>query len=148
MLNTLSYVDELKFPFFIILNHDINYESYKLTLSQTNLNFFLGNINKYLLSKNYIKIREKPILGIINSQFITFDLINYIKEYEYENKIGNIFIILISNGNEIKNNSDSTNILVKFPSIDLNLANELNCLNWIYRRNENIIIVKLIYKSI
>ena len=123
IINYFSYFNELKFPFFIILNNDNHFCQNNFSLNYTYLDNILDKIKKYLSLDNYIKLSEKPIFGIMISKSITNDFITYMRKYEYENKIINIFI---NNGNQNFEYSDLINCSIKFPSINIGLIDELN----------------------
>ena len=123
IINILSKFNDLQFPFFIILKNDNHIGQNNFTFNYTYLNNILNKFKMYLSFDNYIKIREKPIFGIMISESITNEFITYMREYEYENKIINIFI---KNGNQNIDYSDLNNYSIKFPSINIGLTHELN----------------------
>ena len=60
--------NKINFPFFIILKYNFksshqnkNLFTENLTYNEKNLNYFIEKIKKYSISKNYIRLRGKPI---------------------------------------------------------------------------------------
>jgi len=138
------------FSFFIILNnnHDINKQNQTSlieyqTYIKKNLNIFIACFGTYSISKNYIKFKGKPILGIFHSS-LSFELINYIRNYERKNNSYSIHIISIFNGNKESKYLNLTNSFVEFPSQNIGLEKNLNqkyIYNFYYQNlinNENI----------
>ena len=123
ILNILSCFNDLQFPFFIILKNDNHIGQNHFSFNYTYLNNILNELKKYLPLDNYIKLRDKPIFGIMISESITNEFITYMREYEYENEIINIFI---NNGNQNIEYSNLINFSIKFPSINIGLTGELN----------------------
>ena len=70
------------FPFFIIFNNkdykpnNINFLNQNQISNQNDF-FFIKKIQKFFILENYIKIEEKPILGIFNSS-LSSQIFNYI----------------------------------------------------------------------
>jgi len=127
----LFYINILNFPFFIILNFGLNMEEQfetdlkqKLTHDKNGNLRLIENIRKYLLFHSYIKFREKYILGIFDRSYIFCNLIKYIRQYLYENKIY-IYIIFISTSKQNLNNLNESDISIEFPSQDMNMTNNL-----------------------
>ena len=123
IVNILSYFNDLKFPFFIILKNDNHVDQNNFSFNYNFLNNILNQFKNYLSLDNYIKLREKPIFGIMISELITKEFITYMRKYEYENNIINIFI---NNGNQNIEYSDLINCTIKFPSINIGLTDQLN----------------------
>ena len=123
IVNILSYFNDLKFPFFIILKNDNHVDQNHFSFNYNFLNNILNQFKNYLSLDNYIKLREKPIFGIMISELITKEFITYMRKYEYENNIINIFI---NNGNQNIEYSDLINCTIKFPSINIGLTDQLN----------------------
>ena len=120
------------FSFFIILKYkydnDIQKQkalNEKKTFNEKNISIFINSFGKYFISKNYIKFKGKPILGIIHCSF-TNQLINYIRNYE--NKIGHesIYIISIFSGKSDFEYLNLTNSFVEFPSQNIGLEKNLS----------------------
>ena len=130
ILNLFSSDNMNNFPFFIIFNFKDEYEHTNQNLLNQNITFdinalisFVDGIKNYLISENYIKLRDMPILGFFHST-LTYLLITNFRKILGKEK-NKIHMILISNG---KNNLDYINItnsLVKFPSKNIGLANNL-----------------------
>ena len=138
------------FSFFIILNnnHDINKQNQTSlieyqTYIKKNLNIFIACFGTYSISKNYIKFKGKPILGIFHSS-LSSKLINYIRNYERKNEKYNIHIFSIFNGKKESEYLNLTNSFVEFPSQNIGLEKNLNqkyIYNFYYQNlinNENI----------
>ena len=114
------------FSFFIILKINQNYNrknqssiNVNKTYDEKNINIYIDSFRKYFISKNYIKFRGKPILGIFHRSF-TSQLIKYIRNYEKS-----IYIISIFYG---KTNFEYLNInsFVEFPSQNIGLEKNLS----------------------
>ena len=125
--------NKINFPFFIILKYKFksshqnkNLFTENLTYNEKNLNFFIEKIKKYSISKNYIRLRGKPILGFINSSFSSSQLLNYIREYQIKDIDEKFYIIDISFENINLNYSTTKNFKIEFPSQNIGLKNELN----------------------
>ena len=139
--NLFSYMNEINFPFFIILNYNIKYSlnngtSLKQNITNNDIipHIFMHYINKLIRSNNYIKFKGNPIIGIFNSPYITSRFINDIRKSGYENEHSKIFFLLISNAiHDIRNYPDETNYLVEFTSQNIGLPN--NSLNQQYYYN-------------
>ena len=118
------------FPFFIIINYNDKNTQENQNLLNHNITYdkevfisFIDGIKNHLKSENYIKLRDKPILGFFQSS-LTYHLItNFRKILETEKN--KIYIILISYEKNNLDYSDITNSSVKFPSKNLGLANNL-----------------------
>ena len=123
ILNLFLFDNMDNFPFFIIFNFNGEYDRPNQNLINQNITFdnedfisFVDGIKKYFISENYIKLGDKPILGFFQSS-LTYHLITNFRKI-LENEKDKIYMILISYG---KNN----NSLVKFPSNNIGLANNL-----------------------
>ena len=130
ILNLFSSDNMNNFPFFIIININDKYEgenqnllNQNITCEKKDLISFVDNIKKYLISANYIKLRDMPILGFFHSSF-TYHLITKFRKI-LENEKNKIYIILISYGQNNLDYINITNSLVKFPSKNIGLANNL-----------------------
>ena len=121
IFNLVAQIEQIKFPFFMILNCDSN-----ISYNNRDQFKFIINTNKFFKAENYIKLTRKPILGIFHSSFITNEFINKIRKCENENNMNNLFILSISNGQQNLNYSNSTNSIVEFTSSNIGLSNELN----------------------
>ena len=129
-LNMISYINEFNFPFFIIINNNININNNKSFLiknlknDKENFFLYLDNMQKYFISNNYIKYKGEPILGIFNSPLISRYLIKNIREYFLQKNSEKIFIIFISNK---KQNMKYINFtIINYPSLEIGLGNNLN----------------------
>jgi hypothetical protein len=130
ILNLFSSDNMNNFPFFIIFNFNGEFAHTNQNLLNQNITFdinalisFVDGIKNYLISENYIKLRDKPILGFFQST-LTYHLITNFRKILGKEK-NKIHMLLISYG---KNNLDYiniTNTLVKFPSKNIGLANNL-----------------------
>jgi len=130
ILNLFSSDNMNNFPFFIIININDKYEgenqnllNQNITCEKKDLISFVDNIKKYLISANYIKLRDMPILGFFHSSF-TYHLITKFRKI-LENEKNKIYIILISYGQNNLDYINITNSFVKFPSKNIGLANNL-----------------------
>ena len=130
--NSFLYINGLNFSFFIIFKENNEYSLQNntllmqhLTYNKTNLFILFENVQNYLFNNNYIKFREKPIIGVFFSSFRTSSLIDDIKEFRWRK---NIFILSFSNNKNNSNIKDnnSINYLIKLHSLNLGLTNELN----------------------
>ena len=96
VLNAFHYNNKINFPFSLNWKND-NFKS----LNHINIELikFLKFIKKYLISKNYIKIHNKPLISIGNP-FIFHNLkevLFLLRKESKENEIGEIFIIFPHN---------------------------------------------------
>ena len=92
VLNAFHYNNKINFPFSL---NWINYNFKSLNHINIELIKFLKFIKKYLISKNYIKIHNKPLISIGNP-FIFHNLkevLFLLRKEAKENEIGEIFII-------------------------------------------------------
>ena len=95
---------EINFPFFLIWRNENleikgNEVTERITIEQeykeNDFENFINDIKKYLVSKNYIKIKEKPVIGIFNP----FDFSNIknilkrMRDRAKEIEIGEIFLL-------------------------------------------------------
>ena len=126
---------DINFPFFLIWKNDKyelnpNHKNNSIIIKQNYTVFdaynFLDNIKKYLISKYYIKIKGKPILGIYEPLLITNikDFISNLRKYAKKYGIGKIYILGAMNENQ---NSYYTKLVDGFfecPPKNINL-NEL-----------------------
>ena len=142
ILNYISYVDKLNFPFFIILNENFKYQSqnnnYLIKNFENNqkseFNYF-DKIEAYLLSENYIKYKGFPIIGIFHSSKNKSSLINDFREYERENEKVKSFIISIYHERRVEEYNNLSNYSINFPQQKLGLPNNLDqqyFYNWYY----------------
>ena len=93
ILNLFSNNKMYNFPFFIIISYNGKYKREKQNLimqkvknEENEISIFFGRIKEYFMSENYIKLRNKPILGIFHSPLIS-QLIRYFRKYEKKNKM-------------------------------------------------------------
>lgn len=139
--NLFSYMNDINFPFFIILNYDMKYSLKNETSLKQNITnndiipcLFMYYINNFIRSNNYIKFKGNPIIGIFHSQYITYKFINDIRKSGYEYDQSKVFILYISNEiHDILNYPNETNYLVEFTSQNIGLPN--NRLNQQYYYN-------------
>lgn len=127
ILNFISLINKFNFPFFIILNENMNYklsnQSFLIenfTSINENLNIILDTIKIYFNSENYINYEGKHILGIYNSSVIC----NYLIKNIIENDFEKIFVLPIINGKNYLSFINSN--IIKIPSIDIDLKNNIN----------------------
>ena len=127
IFNIFSNDNMNNFSFFIILKLNQNYNQQNpplLNINKTNeenkISIFFDNFRKYFLSKNYIKFRGKPILGIFHCSF-TRQLIEYIRYYEQS-----IYIISIFSGKTKFEYLNIANSFVEFPSQNIGLEKNLS----------------------
>ena len=143
-LNIFIENKEINFHFLIIWkndNYEININNTKKILIKQEYNekdpkIFIKDIKKFLISKNYIKINEKPVLFIYEySKLLKIKnfLINLRKE-AIENNIGEIFIL--GNMNEFE----------EYYKIEFFHLVNINLINLINNNNYNIC-YRLIYNN-
>ena len=88
------------FPFFIIFNdkdykqNNSSFLNEKQISNENNFFFFIEKIKKYIILENYIKIEEKPILGIFNLSS-SFQIFNYTDKDE-SGKTKNYITLMLS----------------------------------------------------
>ena len=129
-INMISYINECNFPFFVIINNNININLNKSYLiknlknDKENLFLFLDIMKNYFISDNYIKYKGEPILGIFNSPLISKYLIKYIREYCLQNYSEKIFLIYINNKKQNMKHINST--IINYSSSKIGLGNKLN----------------------
>ena len=130
ILNLFSSDNMNNFPFFIIINYNDKYEresqnllNQKIKIDIEVLISLIVGIKNYFISENYIKLRDKPILGFFHSS-LTYNLITKFRKI-LENEKNKIYIILISYGKNHLEYINITNSLVKFPSKNIGLDNNL-----------------------
>ena len=127
LYNLFLYDNDIRFPFFIILDYDknVNYE----TFGRNELIMLINFIQKYLISKEYIKLKGYPILGFFQSSLFSSNIINFIRNFEIEVEKGKIYIISISKQIHNLNNSNihkQINSIIEFPSLIVGLEKRLN----------------------
>ena len=129
-LKVISDVNELNFPFFIIINNNENINNNQVLLKKNlkkdkvNLYILLDNILKFFISENYIKFRGEPILGIFNSSLICRYLIKKIRKHLLLNNSLTIFIISINDEKQGLIHNNFT--IIKYPSLNISLTDNLN----------------------
>ena len=129
-LKVISDVNELNFPFFIIINNNENINNNQALLKENlkkdkvNLYILLDNILKFFISENYIKFRGEPILGIFNSSLICRYLIKKIRKHLLLNNSLTIFIISINDEKQGLIHNNFT--IINYPSLNISLADNLN----------------------
>ena len=131
ILNIISLINKFNFPFFIILNENVNYKSSSesfLIENLTNLNksltIILDIIKKYFKSENYINYKGKYILGIYHHSNIYNDIIKNIDNYQMKKDFVNFFLLSIINDYNYLSYTNST--IIKFLSKDIDLADNTN----------------------
>ena len=131
ILNLFSSDNMNNFPFFIIINYNIQNDQQNqnsliqnITCEKDSLTRLVENIKKYFKSENYIKLREKPILGFFQSS-LTYQLITYFRNLEIENEKNKVYILYISYGKNNLENMNLTNSLVEFPTQNIGLSTNL-----------------------
>jgi hypothetical protein len=84
------FLNTLCFPVLLIWKND-EFE----ILDDISIGFLFNNIRKYLISNNYIKIKQKPILSILNPyKFYNISyIISIMRKEAKKKKIGELFII-------------------------------------------------------
>ena len=129
-LKVISDVNELNFPFFIIINNNENINNNQVLLKKNlkkdkvNLYILLDNILKFFISENYIKFRGEPILGIFNSSLFCRYLIKKIRKHLLLNNSLTIFIISINDEKQGLIHNNFT--IIKYPSLNISLTDNLN----------------------
>ena len=90
----------MSFPFFFVWKND-EFENIGINIIQTLIN----NITKYLISDNYIKINNRPILSIRNPyKYLNIKNIILMIRKKAKTVIGEIFIIFPYIGNFSEDN--------------------------------------------
>ena len=129
-LNCISKVNQINFPFFIIINNNINKNNVETSLieylnkEKEHIFISLDNIQNYFISENYIKYREKSILGIYNSSKIRNYLVRTIRDYLISKECEKILILTINN--EVKNFKYNDFNIINYPSFDIGLTDKWN----------------------
>ena len=136
IFNPLAFEEDIKFPFFIILNWNWNNTFQKINYLNKNITFnnkirknLIDAFEKYFLSEKYIKLKGKPILGIVYSSSLITHFIRYIRKIENTKKNRIIYIVCLSFGNSkynCSNISKTINSSVEFPNQNISLYNSLN----------------------
>ena len=150
IFNIFSEDNANNFSFFMILSYIHKYKEQKQTFLikneiniERNLNIFIDICKKYIMSKNYIKFQEKPILGIFHCSE-SIQLINYIRNSVFKDEKDSLYIISILNESKDFENLNFINSFVEFPSQNIGLEKHLNqeyFYNYYYAnliKNENI----------
>lgn len=101
VINIFLGSKEIDFPYFIIWKNeylnitDVNDNN--IIINQTydinNAQYFIQNIKKYLISDNYLKINQKPILAIYESKVIPNEYLSHLRISAIECGIGPIIIV-------------------------------------------------------
>ena len=123
VINIFLERQEIHFPYFIIWKNDylnINDRNGKnIIINQTyylnNSLYFIQNIRKYLVSDNYLKINQKPVLAIYESKIIPYEYISHLRINAFKFGIGSIIIIGVSNEIENTNYSKLFDFIYEFP---------------------------------
>ena len=127
---------EINFPFFLIWNNDkyelIDNEYNKSIIieqnySENDVPKFIEDIKKYLICKNYIRIKGKSILGIYDP-LVIINLNNFIyKLRKYAKKLGiELYILGTINENKYLNSTQLFDALFEFPPQNLNISELIN----------------------
>ena len=132
IVNFFSSENEINFPYFIILNYakrNENFLNNNIDFDDIDKSDLINDFEKFFISENYIKLEEKPILGIFNSFPLMSSFISFIRKYEIEQKKQSIYIISISHGMSNFNYSTISNMInsiVDYPCQYKHLNSELN----------------------
>ena len=148
-INLFLYNKEINFPFFLIWKNDkytfnSNKKNESIIIEQ---NFslyetfnFIKDIKKYLISKYYLKINKRPILGIYDPLIIPnlTIFISYLRKHAKKVGIGNLYILGTMNENLKYNQIFDANF--EFPPKNINMSELLKNENYYYYQG-------LIYKD-
>lgn len=126
---------DINFPFFLIWKNDkyefnSNNKNNSIIINQNYTAFeaynFFNDIKKYLISKYYIKLNGKPILGIYEPLIIIKfkNFISNLRKYAKKFGIGKIYILGAMNENQNSNYTKLIDAYFEFPPKNINL-NEL-----------------------
>ena len=136
IFNLFLYDSEIKFPFFIIFDYDMNCHQQRINYLIQNETFYRNKlikqkhyIQKCFLSKEYIKLKGNPILGFFESSFFSKNVINIIRNFENEVEGGKIYIISITykrQKQKIPKINEQINSTVEYPPLIARLEKSLN----------------------
>ena len=130
-INLLLNNKEINFPFFIIWKNDKYKSNYyynntniliKSNFTIYDINNFIKDIKKYIISENYIKIKKIPILGIYeplmipNFTFFIYHLRKHAKKYD----ISKIYILGGMNKNQYLKYKNLIDSFFEFPPKNIN----------------------------
>ena len=101
LINIFLGRKEIDFPYFIIWKNDYlnitDVNDNNIIINQTydinNAQYFIQNIKKYLISDNYLKINQKPILAIYESKVIPNEYLSHLRISAIVCGIGPIIIV-------------------------------------------------------
>lgn len=128
LINIFLESKEIDFPYFIIWKNDylniIDASDKGVIINQTydinNALYFIKNIKKYLISDNYLKINQKPVLAIYESKVIFNEYLSHLRISAYECGIGPIIIVGVLKEIENTNYSKLFDFLYEYPPKNLN----------------------------
>ena len=142
IINIFINNKEINFPFFLIWKNDKfdsnHHKNESLLLYQNytsnDTNNFIKGIKKYLISKNYIKINGRSILGIYEPLLISNLklFIFYLRKFANKNGIGKLYIIGTINENFHLNYSKFFDANFEYPPKNINLNELLKNENYYY----------------
>ena len=139
LINIFLEMQEINFHYFIIWKNDylkitdandnniITNQTYDLN----NALYFIQNIKKYLVSDNYLKINQRPVLAIYESKVIPYEYISHLRIKANKCGIGPIIIVGILKEKGNTNYSKLFDFLYEFPPKSLN-TKELIRNNYFY----------------
>ena len=132
---------EINFPFFLIWKNN-KYEiknKYKNIIIENSYSneeafMFIADIKKYLISKNYIKIKRKPILAIYDPSLINNlrEFLSILRNYAKKLGINEIFIYGTINGQKDLNYTKLFDYCFEFPPKNINLSEIIKNKNFFY----------------
>ena len=128
LINIFLESKEIDFPYFIIWKNDylniIDASDKGVIINQTydinNALYFIKYIKKYLISDNYLKINQKPVLAIYESKVIFNEYLSHLRISAYECGIGPIIIVGVLKEIENTNYSKLFDFLYEYPPKNLN----------------------------
>ena len=131
IFNLFSYNYRINFQFFLILNFNMNCYNqilnsliHQASLTKTNSSLFIENLDNYLKSENYIKLKGKPVVGLFDSPLIS-PFIKNIRNLGIKNGRDSIYILCISYREKVQNKSD-INYKIEFPFNNIDIKNSLS----------------------
>ena len=144
ILNLFSFDCRIKIPFFIIFTIQRNINN---IYSKESVPFFIKSLVKYYIYDNYIKFKNKPIIGIFYISSLSLEIIRYIRKYEIDSEKKIFFIISIAYTNKnleyLNSISNSSSYFIYQNDKERNKKYEINIYYYI-RFNEE----KLVSKNI
>ena len=126
--------NDINFPFFLVWKNDeylpSHYQQKKAILieqeyKKDDINIFVNNIRKYLISDNYIKINGKPILAIYDPLIIhnLKDYLLNLRQIINESGIGELFLLGTLYNDNNQHCKELFDACYEFPPKNLNLNN-------------------------